>query len=208
MKIKRSLAALGVLVVVATAEAQAQMVFEVTPFTGGTFFLSDPPNRFALGRRAGAPLVLQESSFDHAWTLGVHTGVRFDERWALEGMFSWIPTSISASSGLPAAADVNGFMYGLTGLFYLPVEGRVVPFLGLGVGAETFDYDIEGVENETEWMGNVAAGLHIELGEKLGLRLEARDCFARFHSGVSGIANGWENDLMTTVGLSFKFPRS
>lgn len=208
MRMQRLLAALGVVAMVAAAEAQAQVVFEVTPFTGGTFFLADPPNRFALGKRVGAPTVVQGGEFDDAWTVGLNTGIRINEMWAIEGMFSWLPTKLSATSGLTNAADVNAYMYGITGLFYLPIESRVKPFVGLGFGAETFDYDIPDVETDTELMGNVLAGLFVELNDRLGLRLEARDCFARFDPDVSGVDHKWENDLMTTVGLSVRFPRN
>lgn len=206
MNVLRLLALGGVLLALTTTDARAQLQYEIAPFGGGTFFLADPPNQFALARGAGAPTILRNASFDHAWTLGANAGVRFNERWAVEAMFSWIPTRIQAASGLTGSEDVNAYMYGLTGLYYLPIGQRVTPFLGLGVGGETFDYGIAGIDTDTEFMGNVVGGLRIALTDRVGIRLEARDCIARFDSGVSGVNNGWENDLMTTVGLSFRFP--
>ncbi len=80
------------------------------------------------------------------------------------------------------------------------------PFLGLGVGGERFDYQIAGVDAHNEWMTNAAVGLYLRATDRFGVRLEARDCIARFDSGVSRAEDTWENDLMMTVGLSFRVP--
>jgi opacity protein-like surface antigen len=201
------LAIVGAVAAVAAADVQAQVQFEVTPVGGGTFFLADPPERFALGRTQGQPAtIIQNGAFADAWTLGLNAGVRLNERWGFEGMFTWLPTELSATSGLAQTEKVNGYMYGITALYYLPVEARVTPFLGLGFGAETFDYETSSFETETELMGNAVLGLYVQLREGLGVRLEARDCIAHFNSGIDGVKHGWENDLMTTVGLSFRVP--
>ena len=204
MSITRMLALAGAVALLASAEAQAQVQFEVTPVGGGTFFLADPPERFLLGRTHGQPSsIVQNASFDDAWTAGLNAGVRLNERWGIEGMFTW---SASQLSGIGVAEDVNAYMYGLTGLYYLPLSARVTPFVGLGFGAETFDYDLSTIETHTDLMGNAVLGLYIHLREGVGVRIEARDCIARFDSGVSGVGNSWENDLMTLVGLSFRLP--
>ena len=187
--------------------AEAQVEFEIAPFVGGTVFLGDPPSQFALGHRHGAPdVVVRGGSFADAFTLGVNTGLRFNERWALEGLFSWIPTELSATSGLQGTEEVNGYMYGLTGLYYLPVDWPVTPFLGLGIGGETFDYAADDLDTHHDLMGNVVGGLFVPVTEGIGMRLEARDCFARFDSGVASVKDAWENDLMLTVGMSFRTP--
>ncbi len=204
MKILRSIAVAGALVLLAVPQVQAQITFELAPFAGGTFFLADPPDEFALDRGTTTPLILEDGSFDHAVNLGVNTGFVINDRWAIEGMFSWTPTKVSAAHGLAEKANVNAFMYGVTGLFYLPVETRARPFLGVGFGAETFDYDLADVETHTDYMGNVVLGVYVPLRSGMGLRMEARDCFARFDAGVSGIDDSWENDLMLTMGFSYR----
>ncbi len=97
-------------------------------------------------------------------------------------------------------------MYGVNGFFYLPVEIRVKPYLSVGVGAETFAYQDDDIERHSEWMGNAAVGLYFGLSETTGVRFEARDCIARFGSGVPSVDDAWENDLMLSVGLSFINP--
>ena len=206
MKMVRGTLTALALVALCTPALTAQVELEVTPFVGGTVFLADPPNQFRLGRTQGSPLTVQGGSFDDAWTLGVNAGVRFAENWSVEGLFSWIPTSLSARSGLVGKEDVNGYMYGVTLLYYVPVDWPVTPFLGLGAGGETFDYESVGLETESEFMGNVVGGLFLPLNDTFGLRFEARDCFARFDSGINTVDDAWENDLMLSVGFSFRTP--
>ncbi|MDH3222275.1 MAG: porin family protein [Gemmatimonadota bacterium] len=204
MKTLRVALIAGALAALSAPTLVAQVELEVTPFAGGTVFLADPPNQFQLGRTQGSPLTVQGGSFDDAWTLGVNAGVRFAETWAVEGMFSWIPTSLNARSGLLGKEDINGYMYGVTLLYYVPVDWPVTPFLGLGVGGETFDYDTPGLKTENEYMGNVVGGLFLPVTDVFGVRFEARDCFARFDSGIATVDDAWENDLMLSVGFSFR----
>jgi len=204
MRIVRVAAITAVLAVFAAPPALAQVELEITPFAGGTLFLADPPAQFALGRTMGTPLVVHGGSFENAWTLGMNVGFRVEDRWAVEGLFSWIPTKLSATSGLAGPEDVHGYMYGVTALRYFPLSPKVHPFMGVGVGGETFVYETLGLESETEFMGNVVGGLYFPVSDGIGLRLEARDCFARFNSGLASVNDAWENDLMLTMGMSFR----
>lgn len=205
MKIVRlALVASTLAALVGAPEVTAQVDLEITPFGGGAFFLADPPNRFALHRGQNAPLIVDEGRFDDAWTAGMNVGVRVNEDWGFEGMFSWIPTKLSAQDGITGKEDVNGYMYGVTALYYIPLDGPARPFLGLGAGGETFDYETESIETHHEFMGNVVGGLFVALDDRIGVRLEARDCFARFDSGLAAVDHAWENDLMVTMGLSFR----
>lgn len=201
MKILRYVVLVGVAALTMTPGLQAQMELDITPFAGATFFLTDPPAEFMVGDR-----LLRDSEFRRSGTVGLHTGIRLNERWAVEGMFSWIAANLSARRGLPSTVDVNAFMYGVTALYYVPLTESVQPFIGLGGGGETFDYQIAGVDAHHEWMANAAVGLYLRANDRFGIRLEARDCIARWSSGVSGVDDGWENDLMTTVGFSFRVP--
>lgn len=203
MRFGSLLAIAGLAVLAMASEARAQVDFEITPFGGGTLFLADMPNQYALHGD-----VIRDGAFDNAWTLGLNAGFRFNEKWAIEGMFSWIPTRLTAASGLAGSEDVNGYMYGVTGLFYIPVGGLVQPFVGVGAGAETFDYRSSKYGSHTDFMGNVVGGVYFALTDMTGVRLEARDCFARMESGVGGVDDAWENDLMLTLGVSFRTPLS
>jgi len=179
--------------------------FELTPFAGGTFFLSNPPSEFLIHRSGTDALTIGEGEFKNQFTFGLDAGVRIDERYGVEAFFSWLPTELSAATGLSRAVDVNGYMYGLTFLYHFDPAAQFKPFLGLGVGAETFDYKMAGWDTETEYMGNVVAGANVPLTDLLALRLEARDCITFFDPGIAGADTKTQNDLMLLTGLSFRF---
>lgn len=203
MRITRLVGLAVVLAVMMGSEARAQVVFEFTPFAGATLFLADPPSQFALHQGAMPDLIVDNGAFSSSYTVGVNAGFRFGERWAIEGMGSWTPTELKSEGHVDKA---SAYMYGITGLFYIPLEGKVTPFVGLGVGAETFKYNHQEIESHTDMMGNVVGGLYLAFSETAGLRFEARDCFMPFESGIASVDDSWENDLMLTVGLSFRRP--
>lgn len=207
MRTTRGVGLLAILALALAPSVQAQVELHVTPVVGGTFFLADPPSQFALHRTGGmSELILEDATFDDAWHIGINAGLKFDERWAVEAMFNWLPTELSATSGLASAEKLDAFMYGVNGFFFLPVDFSLKPYLSLGVGAETFAYRADELERHTDWMGNVAAGLFYAFHETAGVRFEARDCVVRFDSGIASVDDAWENDLMLSVGLSFIQP--
>ncbi len=202
MSILRHVGLAGLALLIAAPVARAQEAWEITPFAGGTFFLADPPERF----RLGDDLVVDNGRFSRSLTLGLTAGLRLNESWSVEAMGSWLPTNLLWDSGNGTKADVNAFMYAANLVYTLPLGVAFDPFIGLGVGGETFDYQIAGVDTHTDWMGNVLVGFQFSLNDRFGLRVAAYDCFARFESGVSGVDDAWENDLMTTFGLTFRTP--
>ncbi len=181
----------------------AQVGLEITPFAGGTFFLNSPPQRFRIGRTNGTDLEVGGAKFDDGPTLGVLLGLRLEDRYAIEGMFSWVSTGLQASSGFSNSVDANSYMYSLNFVFHLPMDGAVRPFFGLGVGGETYDYQVSTWYNHTEWMGNIAAGLTIPVTSLAALRLEVRDCLTWFESRVASVDNVTQNDLMLSAGVTF-----
>jgi opacity protein-like surface antigen len=187
----------------AAPRAQAQARVEVTPIVGATLFLDDGPNTFALSRGTKDPLIVQGGKYANALTLGVNAGIRFNDQFAIEGLFSWLPTKLTADN-LPESTDVDGYMYGVTGIFYVPVFTKFGPYWGVGVGAESYDYRSGSIESETHAQANFVGGMAFELNDRLGLRIEGRDCLAPFDSGIADVANEWENDLMITAGITWR----
>lgn len=186
----------------APPDAAAQTALELTPFVGGTFFLADPPSTFAIERSTGQPLQVKDGQFSDAITLGLSAGIRFGERFGVDGMFSWVPTALDATS-LKNSVDATSLMYALSVLYYLPLGREVEPYVGLGVGGETFSYEIDEWKGHTDVMGNVLGGLLVPLTDQVSMRLEARDCITWFKSDVSGVDDAAQNDLMLTFGLKF-----
>ena len=185
--------------------ARAQTTLELAPFVGGTLYLSGLPERFALSRGDAAPILVENGRFEDAFTAGLTAGVRLGERFAIEAMLSWLPTRLSGD-GVPGEMDVNGYMYGGSVTYFLPFVWWAEPFFGVGVGGETYDYAAEGVEVDTEMMGNMYAGIHYPLGSNMGFRLEMRDCITWFDPEIVGEDTAPQNDLMMTLGLVFRIP--
>jgi hypothetical protein len=196
------------------APAQGQIAFEVqaSPMLTGTFFVGDPPERFAILRQQSAmPLVIDQGRYQDGIGYGANAGIRIAERFGLEGMFFWVPTQLEAEGGLEAydgEVGVNSLMWGATALFYFPRLGDVEPFAGLGIGAETVSYDPElSWQRHNDLMGNAVVGGNAWLTDRLAIRLEARDCITRFDSHITGIEHSTENDLMLSAGLMFRSGR-
>ena len=183
--------------------AQTRVRAEVTPIVGYTTFFADGPDRFALARGTADPLIVEHGEYGDAFTAGVNAGIRLNDRFAIEGLFSWLPTRLTASN-LPESVDVDAFMYGVTGLFYVPVYTKYGPYWGAGIGAESFDYRSGSIESQTHWQANLVGGMSFDLSERLGLRIEGRDCLAPVDSGIAGVATEWENDLMITAGITWR----
>src|SRR6185295_2870848 len=108
MRIVSGIALLAAALVAAPRAAQAQSGprLEVTPIVGATLFLDDGPNTFALSRGTKDPLIVQGGRYSNALTLGVNAGVRWNDRFAIEGLFSWLPTKLTAEN-LPESTDVD-----------------------------------------------------------------------------------------------------
>ncbi len=185
-------------------DAQTQLQFEVTPFAGGTFYLTNPPSQFDIHRQGSDPLTIGDGEFKDQFTLGLDVGVRINERYGIEAFFSWLPTELSAESGINRPVDVDGYMYGLTFLYHFNPDVRFKPFVGFGLGGDTYDYAIEGWDSETEFMGNVVVGANVPLTDRLAWRLEARDCIMWHDAAISGSSAKAQNDLMLLTGLTFR----
>ena len=194
-------------------QAGAQVTFDaqVSPMVTGTFFLSDPPARFAIERQGATPLIVRDGDFAHAVGVGVNAGILIARDFGIEGMFWWIPTELSASDGLfdyGGKVDVNTLMYGVTAVYYFPhIADKLEPFVGVGIGGETMSNEPElAWQRHTDFMTQAVVGGHFWLNEGLALRLEGRDCLTRFRSHVEGEGTTNEHDLMISAGLTFRAP--
>jgi outer membrane protein W len=182
------------------ASAQMAIEAEAGPFVGGTMFLSSSPGQLAIGRQGASPVIVQDGQFRNAITVGVHAGVRFAERFSLEGTYAWVPTRMTARHGLEAhggGVDVNAIRYGLTSAYHFAPRGRFQPYVGLGVTGETLSYGPHlAWERRSSLAGTAMLGGNLWVADGLMLRLNAgRDLITR--SGDHP-----RNQLAVTVGLS------
>lgn len=138
--------------------------FEITPFAayrvGGTFDDSDSGDR----------LQLRESN---AWGLVVNGSVESNTEW--EFFYARQATDIDASGVAEPQTlfdiDVDLFHFGGT---YLLDGERVRPFIALTIGATRFSPRLPGLTARTYASMSFGGGWKLRLGERFGVRLEAR----------------------------------
>lgn len=204
----RWLAGLGCPVAPAAAAgpvaAQTAPTLRITPFAGGGLYLGEVPQSVLLVGESGEGLRIRDGERDDGFAAGLHAGVRFNARWALEGTLAYAPTAVSGT-GWADDTDVDSYTYGASLLFY-PVgrHGRVEPFLAAGAGAKTYDH--ADIDAETDFMWNTGVGLDVALTPALALRLEARDYISVFDPETYGADEELQHDLLLTAGLSFTLP--
>ncbi|MCF8035776.1 MAG: outer membrane beta-barrel domain-containing protein [Desulfobacteraceae bacterium] len=140
--------------------------FMISPFIGGYAFDSD-------------------LNLEDELTYGLGFGYNFTENLAAEAVFNYTDTELDSG-----ASDVEGYLYRLDALYHFMPEKRLVPYLAAGMGA--FDFDPETGDGETEFSGNIGAGVKYFLNESIALRADVRD-----------VMTFPENNLLYTAGLTF-----
>jgi outer membrane protein W len=191
-----------------SARAQLKVEAEASTFVGGTFFLTDPPAQFAiLSAKDASPLFINGGKYRDGVMGGFNAGLRFADHFGVEGFMAWIPTKLSAASGLEAQGgevSANSLMYGGNVLYHFTQFTPIQPFVGVGAGGETMSFEPEGWKRSTGFQGNGLVGANVKLTKGLSLRFDARDCLSSWESKITGVDNTNENDFMFSVGLNFK----
>lgn len=204
MKILRIAAATVVLVLAlcATSWAQAPTRLEITPVIGGQLFLIDLPATFALEREDGRPAEFRNMEFSPAVTLGGNLGVRLRGRWGLEGNFRYTPAVMSPRGGSGTEYDVNMYSVGGSGSVIMPSRYRgVQPYVVAGAGVKLMDFAADDLKTQRELMWNFGGGIALELTPGVGVLVEARDYVSQFRSGLFGVRDKLQNDLVLVAGL-------
>ncbi|MCF8026309.1 MAG: outer membrane beta-barrel domain-containing protein [Desulfobacteraceae bacterium] len=140
--------------------------FMISPFIGGYAFDSD-------------------LNLEDELTYGIGVGYNFTENLAAEAVFNYTDTELDNG-----AFDVEGYLYRMDALYHFMPENRLVPYVAAGLGA--FDFDPEMGDSETEFSGNIGAGVKYFLNESIALRADVRD-----------VMTFPENNLLYTAGLTF-----
>ena len=183
------------------AAAQSAVDAELVPFVGGSFFLSDASTPFVISRQEGAQLIVQDGELRSAPAFGFSAGLRFADRFGVEGIFAWMPTRLIGVAPIPErrrVADVNSVRYGVTALYHFDEVGRIRPFAGVGVVSETMSYEpYLTSQRESDTAGSVTLGVHVPVSERLAVRVQAlQDVIGRRESGPEPV--------MLTLGLSYR----
>ena len=144
--------------------------YTLTPFIGGYVFDSD-------------------QGLKDKPVYGAGFGFTLDKTWDLEGVFTYIDTESETGAG-----DVKGYQYRIDGLYHFMPSGKLLPYLGAGIGGITLDPDRGG--SDTDPLINYGAGVKYFLKENMALRGDVRHIisFGSVH-----------HNLCYTIGLSIFF---
>jgi hypothetical protein len=199
---------LGVLLLPGERAAAQGAEFEITPFIGGAFFLSDlgPARNGTLGAATVNDLV---QSNNNSFAIGGRVGLSFGVV-AIEGTFAYVPTEIATVGDVTHAADQSIILAGADVL----LKKAVNPFFGLfaagGVGIKSSSADDPfeelqlqplGFSAGTDFMFDVGAGIWLDLFPSAALRFDVRDYISSFD--VLGVSTT-QHDLLVTAGLTWR----
>jgi len=144
---------------------------------------------------AAAPLTqFAELPSDHtrhlpnAVATGVQLGLRIDDRFGLEGSYSWVPARLHArgeeAHGIPL--DLRSERYGATLAVHLRQDSPIQPFVGVGLVGEFLTWGSHSYwERRTEVAGNVSLGSSVRLAPGLDVRVRADRSLVERPKGVA-----------------------
>jgi len=188
-------AALGVAVAALGAvaprlEAQATSTgFELRPFVGAYIPTGD-----------------QRDLLKDAVLVGGQASWRVVPVLALTGTFAWSPSKDRISAG---NQTLDLYQYDLGAEVRTPRAldagiAEFTPFVGLGLGARTYDYRNLDVTSKSDFDGYGALGGDFGFGP-IALRIEARDYVSQFKPLTGTGSSGTRNDIGLAAGLGYRF---
>lgn len=127
--------------------------------------------------------------FEDSSIWGLSAGYALTEKWTLEAAASRFDTDIDIS-GL----GVEGTQYRLDALYHLDTENGWTPFVAVGLGDQSLDFEGDTSHNDT--LINLGVGLKRDLGKNFQFRGDFRN--------YNSIDNEY-NELAITFGLGYRF---
>ena len=125
--------------------------------------------------------------------------------------------AITASTGWARTRDVASFGDPKLDMFTYDVGGEVrahrislsktfsvMPFAGIGAGGRSYNYRSRDVDATHNLAGYVSAGSELGIGNRVRLRLEARDYVSGFKPLAGGDVSDTRNDVSVVLGLRVK----
>lgn len=126
---------------------------------------------------------------------GFALGYNADEHLGMELGFSYI-----GAETRHVDVDVHTFFYHVDGVYHFTRRGIVQPYVAMGIGGMTFDYEgkIHGKDpSDTAFAFNHGGGLEIFVMDNLAVRADVRHIIT---------FNGGFNDLLFTGGITYFIP--
>ncbi|WP_300675047.1 OmpA family protein [Desulfoluna sp.] len=168
---------------------KALVLIAVVAFWSGPSGAEEATYRFELSPMVGGHIFEGNQSLDDGYTLGLTAGFPVNDRWTLEGGFTWI----SAETEM-ANIDVDGQRFSLDALFHFMPDNAMRPFVLIGGGALRLDPEVG--DSETDVMAEYGAGIKYAVMPNLDLRAELRHVMPFDRS---------YNNLAWQLGLTWSF---
>jgi hypothetical protein len=189
---KKLIAAIAVLAALPTGHALAadpaeRTPFQVAPYAGAFVATGD-----------------QRDVLDDAVLTGLTLSYDVTPYVAVVGSFGWSPTEVKDM----ANGDVDLYQYdvGVQGQYAFDVGHgfTLTPFVGLGVGARTYNFRDLSVDAETDFAGYVSTGATVQY-RMLAVSLTARDYVSHYDGLGLTSESTTRNDLglFGSVGVRF-----
>ena len=149
------------------------------------------PGSFSISGIAGGYTFDSEEQLKTRPVTGIRAGYNFNRIFGVEALFNYVPTESKTTS-----EDADAYRYGGDLLVHFMPDTRLVPFLAVGIGAMTIEYDNLGTETSAAF--NYGPGIKFFLSDNLALRGDLRHIILR---------NNQENlnNFEYTIGITYQF---
>jgi hypothetical protein len=155
---------------------------------------------------AYVPTGAQRDYFDDAAIYGLQAAFEYRPTLHFVGSFTWSP---SHNNFVAVDDAVNMFQYDVGAEFNLVrslgAGWDLKPFLGLGVGGRTYNYDAMSLATRTFVAGYGVIGTEFQY-RSVAIRLEGRDYLSDFQNPLIGGSEA-RNDLGFSIGLAYHIGR-
>lgn len=155
-------------------------------------FAQEKPGSFSISPFIGGYVFEGNQDLDNKPVYGLRIGYDFTKNWGAELGFDYVSTDYT---GAGTSASTNVYNYRLEGLYHFLPDRRIVPFVAIGAGGQSLDYN-SGHDSKTMAALDYGAGLKWYLTERFALRFDVRHILA---------FGSIENNLEYTAGLTFSF---
>jgi OOP family OmpA-OmpF porin len=169
----------------------------------GTVYAGQREGAFSLSPMVGYHGFEGDQNTEDSIVGGFSLGYNVSKRWSAELELRYTPTETDLSGS--SDEDIDIWSFGMNALYHFNPDGPLVPYVSAGFGGMYFDVD--GYDDDTDYMMNWGVGAKYFLGDDTALRMDLRHVID-FHSDRDWDHNGddnIDNNVIATAGLYWQF---